>query len=89
MRPSGLPVGTASVVVYMISGSLNAASAQRSGVIDMPALTASQRPALRPGMRLSHATSSTSMLSTPSAEKISLCIAIVAPVGSPDSSTHE
>ena len=73
-------------VVYWNSGSLNAASAQRSGRIDMPALTASNCWEFRPGMSEFQSVSLPSTLSMPSSPKISRCMAKVAPVSSPSSS---
>jgi hypothetical protein len=73
-------------VVYMISGSPNNASEQRSGRIDIPALTASYRPAVRPGMSEFHSVWTPSTVSTPSSPKIASFSLIVAPVSSPPSS---
>src|SRR5690606_27724195 len=85
-RPSGLPSGTMSAVVYWNSGSEKAATAQRSGRIDMPALTASNWREFRPGMSEFQSVSLPSTSSMPSEPKISRCMATVAPMSSPPSS---
>ncbi len=73
-------------VVYMNSGSLKAACAQRSGRIDIPALTASNRFAVSPGMREPNSVFTPSTVSIPSSAKIARWSATVAPVSSPPSS---
>ena len=80
---SGLPVGTMKALGAQYIGSENAASSQRSGLMNMPAAITSKSPAARPGINESKATCFASTLSMPMAFQIAFCTVGSSPVRSP------